>query len=212
MKSVKRNLAVGALLAGSMSVGNVVYAGASGNVAVNSDYLWRGMTQTGHSAAVSGGLDYEHDSGLYIGTWTSNVAANTEVDFYGGFSKAFGPVEIDLGGIYYAYPHAGTSWANFYEVYGGLSAMGLGVTGYYNIESEDIYVSGEYEYEISDKLKITLSGGATKSTKDLHYGLTLTKTLAAGDFSATISDTTADDGTIDAAPTLVVGYSKEFDF
>ena len=43
------------------------------NVAISSDYIWRGMTQTNEEPAVSGGFDIAGDNGLYFGTWASNV-------------------------------------------------------------------------------------------------------------------------------------------
>ena len=45
----------------------------SGNVSMASDYLFRGISQTGGDAAIQGGLDYSHSSGFYLGTWGSNV-------------------------------------------------------------------------------------------------------------------------------------------
>lgn len=43
------------------------------NVALTSDYIFRGISQTQGDPAIQGGLDVAHESGLYIGTWASNV-------------------------------------------------------------------------------------------------------------------------------------------
>lgn len=45
----------------------------SANIGAVSNYIWRGVTQTGDQAAIQGGLDVAHDSGFYAGTWLSNV-------------------------------------------------------------------------------------------------------------------------------------------
>jgi uncharacterized protein (TIGR02001 family) len=45
----------------------------SANIGAVSNYIWRGVTQTGDQAAIQGGLDYGHESGFYLGTWASNV-------------------------------------------------------------------------------------------------------------------------------------------
>jgi uncharacterized protein (TIGR02001 family) len=45
----------------------------SANIGAVSNYIWRGVTQTGDQAAVQGGLDVAHESGFYAGTWASNV-------------------------------------------------------------------------------------------------------------------------------------------
>ena len=43
------------------------------NVGLYSDYIFRGYTQTQNEPAIQGGFDVEHSSGLYAGTWASNV-------------------------------------------------------------------------------------------------------------------------------------------
>jgi uncharacterized protein (TIGR02001 family) len=45
----------------------------SANIGAVSNYIWRGVTQTGDQAAVQGGIDVAHESGFYAGTWISNV-------------------------------------------------------------------------------------------------------------------------------------------
>lgn len=56
-------------------------AGAfSGNVALTSEYYFRGISQTGDAPAIQGGFDYEVGLGkpvaLYLGVWGSNVEFN----------------------------------------------------------------------------------------------------------------------------------------
>ncbi|MBE0616861.1 MAG: hypothetical protein IH608_02885, partial [Proteobacteria bacterium] len=78
----------------------------SGNVAMTSDYVFRGISQTDSNPAIQGGFDYASPVGLYVGTWASNVAfgGNIEMDWYGGFSNEVAGFSYDLGVIYYAYP------------------------------------------------------------------------------------------------------------
>ena len=54
------------------------FASVSANVTFATDYIWRGMTQTGGDPAVSGGFDYAADSGFYAGIWGSNVNFNID--------------------------------------------------------------------------------------------------------------------------------------
>lgn len=89
------------------------------NVALVSDYRFRGITQTYEDPAIQGGIDYVHRSGLYLGTWASNVSGNQylggngmEWDLYGGYKKALGDVTLDLGLLYYYYPSARLPTAN----------------------------------------------------------------------------------------------------
>ena len=48
------------------------------NVGVVSDYVFRGLTQTNGKPAIQGGVDYAHSSGVYVGTWLSNVSWFTD--------------------------------------------------------------------------------------------------------------------------------------
>ena len=61
----------------------------SGNVALTTDYRFRGISQTDRNPAVQGGFDWSHDSGFYLGTWGSNVdfAGSLELDYYGGYAN-----------------------------------------------------------------------------------------------------------------------------
>jgi uncharacterized protein (TIGR02001 family) len=84
----------------------------SGNVALVSDYRFRGVTQTFEKPAIQGGFDFTHQSGAYLGTWASNVGewanfgGNMEIDFYGGYRGTLPTVEVDydIGLIAYQYP------------------------------------------------------------------------------------------------------------
>jgi len=211
----KLRLASAGVMLSTLAISGVAFAGASGNVGMSSDYLWRGMTQTNHQSAVSGGLDYGHDVGVYMGTWASNVSwtgTDAEIDLYGGYSKEFGPVGIDVGAIYYMYPHVDFDSNSFYEVYGSFSAMGASVSVYYNIDASDTYVSGGYDHEVAKGVTISLAGGWSKESGNAHYGLSLTKGTDAGDFSVLVSDTTdTATGSLDKNPTMVVSYTKGFD-
>lgn len=101
----------------------------SGNVAMTSDYVFRGYSQTDEDPAIQGGFDLEHSSGFYAGVWGSNVdfndgdEAHVEVDVYAGFSGEFAnKLGYDIGLIHYDYPGADNNLDyDFNEVYGSLS-------------------------------------------------------------------------------------------
>jgi uncharacterized protein (TIGR02001 family) len=82
----------------------------SASVAMTSDYVWRGYTQTDNKPAISGSFDYGHASGFYAGTWASNVNygddASTEIDIYAGYANEIGDTGIgyDLALLRYIYP------------------------------------------------------------------------------------------------------------
>lgn len=87
------------------------------NVGVVSEYLYRGIGQTNRKPALQGGVDYAHASGLYAGTWGSNVSwlsdqaplvgkisNSIEMDFYGGYKSTIGDFGYDVGLLQYYYP------------------------------------------------------------------------------------------------------------
>jgi uncharacterized protein (TIGR02001 family) len=101
----------------------------TGNFGITSDYRFRGLSQNNLDPAVQGGFDVAHSSGLYIGTWGSNVSqwaastkGNLELDLYGGYKTTVGDVGVDVGLIAYKYPSSVQSYgSNTEEAYVGLS-------------------------------------------------------------------------------------------
>lgn len=157
---MKKSIVLATAVAAVLSSG-VALAELSGNAAVSSNYIWRGVTQTNDQAAGFGGVDWGHDSGLYVGTWVSNVAfGNTadggyEMDVYAGFAGEAGNIGYDLGVITYQYPLAPNT--NFTEVYvsGTMSMVTLGLA--YTVDaasgnkdapfdSGDMYLSGSLDF------------------------------------------------------------------
>lgn len=110
----------------------------SANVAFATEYRFRGVALTDGEFAVQGGFDLAHESGLYVGTWASNLDEDTvgygsaELDLYGGWSGALTEgLSADVGAIMYLYPDAGPGDFDYVEFYGSLT-FGLGpaeVTG-----------------------------------------------------------------------------------
>lgn len=86
----------------------------AGNLALVTDYRFRGISQSWRLPAVQGGIDYTHASGLYLGNWNSSVSSNSynngaslERDFYGGYRfEAARDWTADLGLLHYLYPGA----------------------------------------------------------------------------------------------------------
>ncbi|MFH1871630.1 MAG: TorF family putative porin [Pseudomonadota bacterium] len=147
-----RKSLIAAAVAGLVSLPSLVMAQAAapasphtftGNVGLVSNYVFRGISQSAAKPAIQGGFDYSHASGLYAGTWASNVnwvadnygaaglpsASNSvEIDVYGGYrGTVTGDIGFDLGLITYNYPGTNTTVGGTFikpdstEVYGALS-------------------------------------------------------------------------------------------
>lgn len=100
------------------------------NVGVVTEYRYRGIAQSRMQAAVQGGVDFEHSSGFYAGTWATTIKwvkdaggdAPIEVDFYGGYKGTAGDVGYDVGILRYQYPrHKLEASPNTTELYGGVT-------------------------------------------------------------------------------------------
>jgi uncharacterized protein (TIGR02001 family) len=120
------------------------------NVGLFSQYIFRGLTQTGEEPALQGGVDYTHASGFYLGAWASNVSwledgnyyenSSLEIDLYGGYRNSIGETGIgyDVGLLQYIYPGdelPGVKEAETTEVYGAVSWK---------------WLQGKYSYVLSD--------------------------------------------------------------
>jgi uncharacterized protein (TIGR02001 family) len=110
----------------------------TGKVALYSEYEYRGISQTSEKPALQLNLDYAHKSGLYVGTFLSNIKwlkdtaevngfstkANVEWDIYGGYKfEVVKDVTLDVGYLRYEYPQSSEFHPkpNTDEVYVGAS-------------------------------------------------------------------------------------------
>ena len=155
----------------------------SANVGFTSNYLFRGISQTGGDPAIQGGLDYAHSSGFYLGTWGSNVgwiedyqlydSGNLELDLYGGFRGNIGASDFtfDVGAIQYFYPgeRAGAVDADTTELYAALGWKWVSLKYSYAISDE---VFGFADADGSNYLDVSVNVplGETGLTAGAHWG------------------------------------------
>ena len=175
MKTYLTLSAIALAAAATLSSGVVAAADAapapaftlSYNLGATSDYRVRGIKQNNSNPAVQGGIDLAHSSGLYVGTWGSNVsdwtaagsASNLEIDYYGGYKTEVSGVAVDVGTIYYKYPGTSSNIFSTHEAYVGLT--------YGPVMFKTNYVLG------SNYFGTTNSGVSAKGTT--YYDLTLSQ-------------------------------------
>jgi len=182
----------------------------SGNVALTTDYRFRGISQSDEDFAVQGGFDAEFGPGFYVGIWGSSVDfdcndidipeghpevggacsgydGSLELDYYGGWSSSIGDTDfgIDIGYIYYDYPGDDGDEGDYQEFYVGGSWRDLSLTvaysdDYYAETDEFWYVAGDYSVGLFD----------TGLTLDLHVGYNMLE--EDGGFLATDEDAYTD--------------------
>jgi uncharacterized protein (TIGR02001 family) len=102
-----------AAIAGATIAGTgAAHAEVSANIALTSDYVFRGLSLTDSAPAVQGGFDWTSEQ-FYAGVWGSGLSDGTEIDLYAGFTPTTGPVEWNIGAVGYFYPGADDDAAEF---------------------------------------------------------------------------------------------------
>lgn len=207
---LKKKLLVAALAASFVASASAEEFTFSTNVAVTSDYLFRGISQTGTNPALQGGFDVAHASGLYAGVWGSNISwlsdagiatrASVELDTYIGFTNAFAEdFTYDVGYLRYNYPgsYTATPKANTDELYASL--------GYK-------WVTAKYSYSLGDTFGVNKASGTyyielNASVPLAETGLTLNGHLGRQEYSGANQGAGA---TNLSYTDYKVGISKEF--
>ncbi len=191
----------------------VAMADLSANVGMVSDYVFRGIFQSASSAFA--GIDYEDDSGFYIGAWGADVSDGLETDLYFGYGSEVGDITWGFGFTGYYYTDS------FDETYTELN-LSLG----YGMFSLDVAIGG---YDIPDPTSDDYT--FTKLTFELPSGPYFTYATFGDEFTGdyievgygfdwqgidlSIAYITSDDLAVSqgnplADHTLVFGISKSF--
>lgn len=166
MRFIRTTICAATLLTASAAM----TAEVSGNVALGTDYFFRGVDQSG-GAALSGGFDVAFDSGLYIGTWASSLdfSDGPELDYYIGYGGDLTEsVAFDVGYLMYGYP--GYTDYDFNEMYGSLSfgnaTVGMAYSDdYFDSSGETTYFYVDYGFDLSEDFSLSFHYGtiATES-------------------------------------------------
>ncbi|MBF0181277.1 MAG: hypothetical protein HQM03_14740 [Magnetococcales bacterium] len=108
----------------------------SSNVALASNYVSRGITNSDKHPAVQGGMTVSHSTGVYATVWASSADfqaannANIEFDVSGGLAHEFANgFKFDLGMIHYAYPGVAADQKLDYNEYYISAGKKFGIVG-----------------------------------------------------------------------------------
>jgi uncharacterized protein (TIGR02001 family) len=194
----------------------------SANVALVSDYRFRGISQTGEDAAVQGGFDASWEPGFYLGTWASSVDfgdlppgegsfGTMEIDYYAGWAGPVGDTDfgIDVGYMYYQYPgDTQDPDGDYQEFYlkGSWRDLSIGVNysdDYYAESDKFLYFSGDYSLTFAEDFSLGLHAGyndfdeegffATDEDGYTDYSVSLGYTFKGVDLSVAWVGTDLDD-------------------
>ncbi|MEM7192300.1 MAG: TorF family putative porin [Pseudomonadota bacterium] len=133
----------------------------SASTALTTDYVFRGISQTGNNPAVQGSIDASYGI-FYAGMWGSSIDfAPVEIDYYAGIAPEWMGISFDVGGLFYTYPGADDPGGdfNYFEVKAAASytfydSFTLGVANYYSPEffgesgdANALELAGEYTFD-----------------------------------------------------------------
>jgi uncharacterized protein (TIGR02001 family) len=194
----------------------------SNTIYLTTDYVFRGVSFTSEDPAIQGSFDYSHPSGAYAGLWASNwdsfgTESELEIDYYGGYANALGPIDYDVAALYYTFPGAEDDGfeLDYFEAHLGLShtleaipltptvSAGYNFSPDYNGEDGDShYVNGAVHFVLPAGIglglgagNLNVDGGALSAFQGgfsyTHYYATLSKAIQSFEFSLSYHDTTS---------------------
>lgn len=183
----------------------------SANMSLITDYAWRGISQTNQGPAIQGGFDYNDPSGLYVGTWESNIAfaGSLESDWYFGYNgKINDDLGYSVGYIYYYYPKqstfagSGAPNVSFGEINGSVSYKSLSAGFSYSNDftgetGKETYYNVGYDFSLPSDFGLSLHYGYQAFDDNTSVGLPdysdysvgLTKSAGGLDFGLTFVST-----------------------
>lgn len=172
------------------------------NAALVSDYRFRGISYTSRHPAVQIGADLSFRSGLYLGTWTTNVSdyggSNIEVDLYGGYGGHV--AGFDYTATFYSYVYPNGVDTDYFELQGTIartfgpvtSTMTFAYTpNQWNTDRDNFYVAAGADVAMGDlPLTASFSLGRENGSYDHKWDWSagLNYKLDAFDLSATYVD------------------------
>jgi uncharacterized protein (TIGR02001 family) len=189
MKALKTAIFAATMMSGATAMA----AEVSGNVAIGSEYFFRGIDQSG-GEALSGGFDVAFENGFYVGTWASSVnfAGGLELDYYAGYGGSFSEaVSYDVGYLFYGYPQ-GESADNdeFEELYASVSfgdaTVGIALSSdYYGATGDTTYAYVDYGFALGEDFSLGFHYGTMSADDDVAYTALLGK--AGDDYAVSLS-------------------------
>ena len=144
------------------------------NVTLNSNWVWRGLTQSDYKPAIQAGFEYTDKSGFYLGSWSSSTRwvsdggyaqlAPLAVDFYVGLKREWiaKGFATDIGFVQHVYLTSGIN------------------SGYTNPATGEVYISqgfafgpvdgtAKFFYAISNAFGIANSVGSYYLEFNVNY-------------------------------------------
>ncbi len=175
--NLKAAILAALLLAPTVSFAEEAESNFSWNAGVFSDYVFRGVSQTGKDVAFQGGVDYSFgDSGFYVGAWGSNIdfgaqaAPDIEIDAYVGYNTDIGEkVNFDVMLTRYTYHGADSGYGNidYNELITKIALKDVATltlayaNDYSNIDEKVFYANLGHSWDLGNEYSLNAGFGRT---------------------------------------------------
>lgn len=145
----------------------------TGAATLATDYIFRGYTQTDGEPAIQGSIGVNHESGLSVSLWGSNVDFNdgdeASIEIDGTLSYTYSlddKTVLSVGGVYYAYP--GTDSDLDYDYVEGFAGVTRSFDAYgdYGLQ---IFYSPEFFAETGDAIYVTGTASIPTPVENLKF-------------------------------------------
>ncbi len=231
ISSYKKNVSVTILASCCMTLASSIKADSlTASTTVTSDYVADGVSASDSHPALQLGLDYEHESGLYAGAWTSRIdnddpgTPNLELDYTIGFKRNFNAsLAWDMGVTHYTYHHVSDEDAwNYQEWFAGITAM-ENTTLYYYYSDDDKVWDGiqrrfiaEHSQPLPGDFSLLLTAEHLAYEKNISddynaYRIGITRNWQDIDFTLSYWDNTIHSGDSSTGDRFVLEITKSFD-
>ena len=201
-----------AMLLGATGAANAVEI--NGSAGVNSNYVWRGATQSDGKPVLQGSIGLTTEKGFYANAWGSQVDYNddttAEIDLTVGFSNDINEtISYDVGYVRYSYLGDDVEFGDdAQEIYGTLSVGPLSGTIYRDIDNDSNYYAGSVSISDIVVIPFDVSGFVGRNAdSNMDAGVILGNNFIDDKINVSYSWTWSEDDVDDSTHSLGIAYN-----
>ena len=201
-----------AMLLGATGAANAVEI--NGSAGVNSNYVWRGATQSDGKPVLQGSIGLATEKGFYANAWGSQVDYNddttAEIDLTVGFSNDINEtISYDVGYVRYSYLGDDVEFGDdAQEIYGTLSVGPLSGTIYRDIDNDSNYYAGSVSISDIVDMPFDVSGFVGRNAdSNMDAGVVLGNSFIDDKVNVSYSWTWSEDDVDDSTHSLGIAYN-----
>ena len=200
------------MLLGATGAANAVEI--DGSAGVNSNYVWRGATQSDGKPVLQGSIGLATEKGFYANAWGSQVDYNddttAEIDLTVGFSNDINEtISYDVGYVRYSYLGDDVEFGDdAQEIYGTLSVGPLSGTIYRDIDNDSNYYAGSVSISDIVDMPFDVSGFVGRNAdSNMDAGVILGNDFIDDKINVSYSWTWSEDDVDDSTHSLGIAYN-----